>query len=217
MEHGTVTKLNKISGHHLFQNQNNQPTFAVSKLKTMGTSNFHYRNTSKCYAVLMNDEDGNPAQDYEIDDLKYNVYEDVKETSLKFIGLPNNIGVYFDVNNKTRVDALRGYPAFPIVGVRKWLQLDSPQKYEDEAYATLTFICVIRSGYYEGGCLDYDVKVEVDGYETELGMIKSEWRTIIEAEIKRVGNQLEQIFERYSIPLTRVGTFSNGETIYTRG
>ena len=205
MEHGTVTKLNKFGGQHLLQNQNNQPTFAVSKLKTMGTSNFHYKNTSKCYAVLMNDEDGYPAQEYEIDDLKHNVFEDVKEA-------------FGTVDSKPpRVDDSRSYPAISIVGVRKWLQLDSPQKYEDEAYADLYFTCFIRSGYYEGGCLDYDVKVEVDGYETEVGMIKSEWRTMIEAEIETIGNQLEKIFERYSIPLTRVGTFSNGETIYTRG
>ncbi len=197
--------------HHHCKINFNPDLCGLKSNQPMGTSNFHYRSTTKCYAVLMNAEDFQ----YEYECLRDNLKDEFKNKFGQSVSWHwRSPRTYM---NPPDVDYLRSYPAQSIVSVRTSLQLDDENKYEDETYADFEFVCIVRSGYYEGACLDYDVKLTVDGFETDVDLIKNEqWRKEIECEIETVGMKIESIFERFSTPLRRVATFSNGETIYEK-
>ena len=55
---------------------------------------------------------------------------------------------------------------------------------------------ILRSGYYEGACWDWQ--------------FENEDESVSDATIDAV----EELFARVSTKLSRIGTFSNGETIY---
>lgn len=83
----------------------------------------------------------------------------------------------------------------------------------------ITFNIIIRSGYYDGANLDWDVIVKDtrdyteyyygDYEEKELPQCVNNWIT---SKIKKV----EKIFAQYSTPLVCKGIFSNGEAIYEK-
>lgn len=62
----------------------------------------------------------------------------------------------------------------------------------------------IESGYYQGAMFDID-RSELDEYQLSK---------TTEAKIQRLLNKIEKILKSYTLPLVRVATFSNGETMY---
>jgi hypothetical protein len=101
---------------------------------------------------------------------------------------------------------------------------------------------LIRSGYYEGACLDWTLQVDINGYgeyiddgdipyavddiiehastDMNKGLLTIMARKAekwIRAEADRLSGIMENIFSRNSeMELKKVAQFSNGETIYKR-
>lgn len=95
--------------------------------------------------------------------------------------------------------------------------------------------CFARSGYYQGACLDYEVRVNVEDCAVDIEDIKQrffdcnsqmnegmltiqaknaeKWASKAEAEL---ANIVEAVFAKCSTQYTKVATFSNGETIYQK-
>ena len=188
----------------------------------MGTSNFHRVNASKVFAVLMNqpalDDDGNETGDYyapgelEIDEFVEYLREQLAKNTTFF---PSSSDPH----------ELRGYPSRVVGEIRSGTDFAGGL-----ILGEIVITAVMRSGYYEGACLDwhitkridgdeYDDVSEYDGREKDFPEIDTEsvhfdisnW---FEAEEKRLIEFVENVFTRASMPMEVVATFSNGETIY---
>lgn len=203
----------------------------------MGTSNFHYKNSSRVYAVLMNyedeilDENNEPTgetetrypEDFEVDDLKDFIKNEIEDVEN---------GFYYNWVKDS--NELRSFPSSYLGSLR------TCKSYGDidvEVYIH----AFLRSGYYEGACLDWTLQVDVNGNEhiddediqyaandireyTSTNMSKG-LRAIMankaekwmRSEADRLSGIMENIFSRNSdVELTKVATFSNGETIYKK-
>lgn len=150
----------------------------------MATSNFHNVNASKIFAV--NDE-----WDYEFEDVK---------SSLETTFLHHE-----DYTSYTRKDEheLRSFPSMTVSTLSKCIEIG-----EDSVEVSIT--SVIRSGYYEGFNLDWFTNIEVNCSEDDSFADNVEVKKIIDSFVEYV----ESVYALYSEPLTVVGRFSNGETIY---
>lgn len=74
---------------------------------------------------------------------------------------------------------------------------------------------IIRSGYYLGANLDWDMKFYIDGYH-EYTMDDIHKYPKLQKEFNKVIDQVEDLYEKLSTPLNKVGSFSNGEAIYEK-
>jgi hypothetical protein len=189
----------------------------------MATNNFHNVNANRIFAVLMGYEDSETNEfiepsDYEYDDLISNLKSELKE---KF-------GYVY--NNET-VDFLRSFSGSVIGGV-------SEEKTYMGVEVRVKLIAVIRSGYYQGANLDYEIEYSADGYENdEFDGVIDEWvyqankynnNGLVQANRSKVENwlentknemieKLEKIYSEYSdVKLVKVGQFSNGEAVYEK-
>ena len=204
----------------------------------MGTSNFHYKNASRVYAVLMSyedeilDENGEPTgetetrypEEYEVDELKDFIKNEIED-------LEN--GRYYNWVKDS--NELRSFPSSYLGSLRTY------KPYGDidiEVYIH----AFLRSGYYEGACLDWTLQVDINGdgeyideddiqyaandiREYASTNMSNGLRTImaykaekwIRSEADRLSGIMENIFSRNSdVELAKVATFSNGETIYRK-
>lgn len=192
----------------------------------MGASNFYNRNAKNVYAVLMDyedvvfDEDGNETEEtqmvacesWDYDNLVDYVTELMDEQ--KVFNSVDRVEFYNNRNYEaTGIKSLVAYKTFGNVEVEVLLT------------------AVVRSGYYEGANLDWDINYYAgSGYDDILdltyefesqydnqGMAKIQKRNA-EKWATKVGEQmieeLERIFTQVSKPLEVVARFSNGETIY---
>ena len=204
----------------------------------MGTSNFHYKNASRVYAVLMSYEDDVLDDNGEPTGEKETVYPDneMSEEVMSFIrneieDLEN--GQYF--NWVERIGELRSYPSSYLGSIR------SCKSYGD-IDIDVYIHAFIRSGYYEGACLDWTLQVDINGNgeyiddkdiqyaandirEHASSYMSKGLRTIIaykaekwiRSEADRLSGIMENIFSRNSdVEMRKVATFSNGETIYEK-
>jgi len=173
----------------------------------MSTSNFHNINASKIYAC-------DTADEYAYEDLKMNLEEEI-----------DNLPKGYDVERQCS-DELRNYPAH-VLGVIT----------DDFEYGETELEIVLRSGYYGGVNIDFNILFEGNVYES-IEDILSEYQDTYEyneekegkIHVKDMEDQLEKItkffneavntFEelagKWSTPLRVVATFSNGETIYEK-
>jgi hypothetical protein len=178
----------------------------------MGTSNFARGNTSRVFAVLMDEQD-------DVEDFVDFVREVAKESAPKDIQYSKEDGS----------DRDRNYNASNLFSykISKWY---------GDLEVELQIVAKMRSGYYEGASLDFEFTI-FDGYEfsdsdnsvenlfgnncscMNQGLLKIQHRHA-ERWVDRAKDQLialtEQVFEQVSMPLKVVGTFSNGETIYEK-
>lgn len=192
----------------------------------MGASNFYNRNAKNVYAVLMDyedvvfDEDGNETEETQM----------VACESWDYDNLVDYVTELMDeqkvFNSVDRVEFYnnRNYEA---TGIKSLVAYKSFGDVEVEVLLT----AVVRSGYYEGANLDWDINYYAgSGYDDILdltyefesqydnqGMAKIQKRNA-EKWATKVGEQmieeLERIFTQVSKPLEVVARFSNGETIY---
>lgn len=191
----------------------------------MATSNFYNKNASKVYAVLMDyednvfDKDGNETEEkimvscneYDYNDLVCNLkYELSKNSDFQ--------KDYGKIDNNRNFDGT-------IIG-----SLVKSKCFADcEIYICLT--SVIRSGYYEGANLDWELNISVDGSEVDIidysdfqynsflnkgicTILANKTNKWIEKTKTKLISELETVYENWSTPLIKVATFSNGETIY---
>lgn len=200
----------------------------------MATGNFYQGNADKIYAVLMSyeipilDDDGNETEDmetvapesWEIDDFKENFIEAakeaVKDTQFNFspnYGLEDN-NRDFNAHGLGSLYASKTYAGYS-VGV--------------------TIKMGMRSAYYEGANLDWEVEVNYEGYnvdnvdnleqefiyraEPNAGMAAllakhaSKWALTAEEELLEI---VKKLYEDQSTPLVVTARFSNGETWYAK-
>jgi hypothetical protein len=171
----------------------------------MATSNFHNVNASAIFAVRLEDE-------WAYDDLVENLTSE----------LSNNPD-YVDYG-KTDKHELRSFPSRSLGSIRKYHQ------YKD-FYVEVCVTPVIRSGYYEGVNLDWNVDYLINGEcsydEPNFEVADVEWygkisksKAIQYADKKaekiknEIVEQLESLYNDYSEKYGVTAVFSNGETIY---
>ena len=172
----------------------------------MATSNFHNVNASAIFAVPL---------EHEFD------YEDLVCTLES--ELSNNPD-YVDYG-KTDKNELRSFPSRTLGSIRKYHQ------YKD-FYVEVCVTPVIRSGYYSGVNLDWNVDYTINGdiydidelengigYNTALPISKIKvYSSLAEKKAEKLKNdiveKLEAIYNNYSDRYGVTAVFSNGETIY---
>ena len=174
----------------------------------MSTSNFHNVNASAIFAVRLEDE-------WAYDDLVENLTSE----------LSNNPD-YVDYG-KTDKHELRSFPSRSLGSIRKYHQ------YKD-FYVEVCVTPVIRSGYYSGVNLDWNVDYLINGdvsydspdfYIDDIAycgnLSKSaatKYAKLAEKKAEKVKDsiveKLEKIYSDYSDKLGVTAQFSNGETIY---
>ncbi len=174
----------------------------------MATSNFHNVNASHIFACSLENE-----WDYEdlVDNLKSEL---------------SNDSDYVDYG-KTDHNECRSFPSRTLGSIRKYHQ------YKD-FYVEVCVTPVIRSGYYEGVNLDWNVDYLINGdasydspdfYINDIAhygnLPKSKATTyakLAEKKAEKLKNEivekLESIYSDYSMKLGVTAQFSNGETIY---
>ena len=174
----------------------------------MATSNFHNENASAIFAVRLENE-------YDYEDLVCNLESE----------LSNNPD-YVDYG-KTDKHELRSFPSRTLGSIRKYHQ------YKD-FYVEVCVTPVIRSGYYEGVNLDWNVDYLINGEcsydEPNFEVADVEWygkiskskaiqyAKLADKKAEKIKNeiveQLESLYNDYSEKYGVTAVFSNGETIY---
>lgn len=172
----------------------------------MATSNFHNVNASAIFAVPLENE-------FDYEDLVCNLESE----------LSNNPD-YVDYG-KTDKNELRSFPSRTLGSIRKYHQ------YKD-FYVEVCVTPVIRSGYYSGVNLDWNVDYSINGdvydidelengigYNTALPISKIKvYSSLAEKKAEKLKNdiveKLEAIYNNYSDRYGVTAVFSNGETIY---
>jgi hypothetical protein len=172
----------------------------------MATSNFHNVNASAIFAVPLENE-------YDYEDLVCNLESE----------LSNNPD-YVDYG-KTDKNELRSFPSRTLGSIRKYHQ------YKD-FYVEVCVTPVIRSGYYSGVNLDWNVDYTINGdiydidelengigYNTALPISKIKvYSSLAEKKAEKLKNdiveKLEALYNNYSDRYGVTAVFSNGETIY---
>jgi len=189
----------------------------------MGTSNFHRVNATKVFAVLMNQpamsENGEDSDEYyyapqqwEVDEFIEYLQEQLSKDHTFFKG-------------GTDPYELRSFPSRVIGEIRSGTDFAGGL-----ISGEIVITAVMRSGYYEGACLDwhitkfidgdeYDDVSEYDGGENDFTDIEAESAQIaivewFSDEEEKLIKFVEDVFTRASMPMEVVATFSNGETIY---
>jgi len=196
----------------------------------MGTSNFYNKNASKVFAVLMNyetpilDDDGNETEetetvspeDFECDDLIEDVQNHLKES--KF---------YSWIPSKPVWDNDRNYSG------RKIGSLSVGKQYGGVSI-DIGIEAILRSAYYEGANLDWELIITIDGADTDFEDFLQDFSYASEMSVglctivsrkalkwaEKMQNELikeiEKIYTEISMPLQVMARFSNGETMYTK-
>ena len=174
----------------------------------MSTSNFHNVNASAIFAVPLEN-------DFDYEDLVDNLKSEL-----------NNDSDYVDYG-KTDPNELRSFPSRTLGSIRKYHQ------YKD-FYVEVCVTPVIRSGYYSGCNLDWNVDYLINGdasYDSpafyiddiawygKLSKSKANvYASLASKKAEKIKNQIvekvESIFADYSDRYGVTAVFSNGETIY---
>jgi len=172
----------------------------------MATSNFHNVNASAIFAVPLEN-------DFDYEDLVDNLKSEL-----------SNDSDYVDFG-KTDPNELRSFPSRTLGSIRKYHQ------YKD-FYVEVCVTPVIRSGYYSGVNLDWNVDYAINGdiydidelengigYNTALPISKIKvYSSLAEKKAEKLKNdiveKLEALYNNYSDRYGVTAVFSNGETIY---
>lgn len=172
----------------------------------MSTNNFHNKNASRIFAFEVADE-------WDWNDMKLNI-----RSELKAKGWVND--------DSTPNSELRSYPASVI----------SRKTEEHFTGLALTVKAIVRSGYYMGGNLDWELEWSMQGSDWDEPNEKdiedgiAYWRghrrlakahaskamTWSEDIKDKLITELETIYEQFTTPLRKVAQFSNGEAIYEK-
>jgi hypothetical protein len=174
----------------------------------MSTSNFHNVNASAIFAVPLEN-------DFDYEDLVDNLKSEL-----------SNDSDYVDFG-KTDPNELRSFPSRTLGSIRKYHQ------YKD-FYVEVCVTPVIRSGYYSGCNLDWNVEYSINGEytydEPNFEVADVEWSAKIskskavqyaklaDTKAEKLKNEivekLEALYNDYSDRYGVTAVFSNGETIY---
>jgi len=166
---------------------------------------------------LSNDTEVQEIDHFEVDDQKEYTIECLKE---------NKLYKKWNGYEMDKSDMDRNYPA------TTFFQIEKSKLFGDiemEVQIALNLV----GAYYEGATLDWNIEVLCQGYEIDEANIaqeltyQSEMNKGMQAmQVKNISNWLEKTkkegidmvekaFEKSSKPYNLMGTFSNGESIYT--
>jgi len=176
----------------------------------MGTCNFHNKNASRIFASECEEE-------FDYEDLVSNIQ---CELGAKF-------GNDFIIEDEYE-DGLRSFPG-KIIGE---IQFDSKYYELPELEIIPKVQVIIRSGYYAGVNLDWEMKIETNQYDEfdnieDIEVINgstgkeyprhTEWaKNWCNKIIPKAIEKIEKTFEEFTTPLNCIGVFSNGEAIYEK-
>ena len=193
----------------------------------MGTSNFHNKNASNIFAVLMSYEN-DEGETIQCDEFDYEWFLDAINETLHTEAKKHNL-TYIE-KDKDDPYALRSYPS-KIIG-----SLFAETKILEIAFEVEIKI-IIRSGYYEGANLDWEITTHINGNECEEPTETDIWNELayysrfnrglckihskkgcnwFESEKQKLITLVENIYTQHSTPMGIVAKFSNGETIYSK-
>ena len=168
----------------------------------MGTSNFYNKNASRIFACEIEEE-------WKYEDLIDNLIWEL-ETIKDFQS---------EIEDKWETNGLRSFPGRILGGFKRWF-ICNEYEYGVEIDA------IVRSGYYSGVNLDYDIGITEDGYDfdpensydiEDLNEKHGSTNDVLERITKLKTDMIEEIekvFKENSTPLIVAARFSNGETIY---
>ena len=203
----------------------------------MGTSNFARGNTSRVFAVLMDEEvefsicsecgehhyeeqkicdNGCEDSEMEIQNESRAVEQFDVEDFVEFVREVAKESAPKDIqySKEDGSDRDRNYCASNLFSYRA-------SKWFGDLEVEVQIVAKMRSGYYEGASLDFEFTIfdAFDQSDMNNGMKVIQQRHA-ERWVDRAKEQLialtEQVFEQVSMPLRVVATFSNGETIYEK-
>lgn len=205
----------------------------------MGTSNFARGNTSRVFAVLMDEEvefsicsecgehhyeeqercdNGCEDSEMEIQNESRAVEQFDVEDFVEFVREVAKESAPKDIqySKEDGSDRDRNYCASNLFSYRA-------SKWFGDLEVEVQIVAKMVSGYYEGASLDFEFTIfngdAFDQSDMNNGMKVIQQRHA-ERWVDRVKEQLialtEQVFEQVSMPLRVVATFSNGETIYEK-
>jgi len=157
----------------------------------MSTCNFSNNNASRIYAV----EDIEGAEDWQAEDLKDNLYCELSKDK-------------YSIDPRKCYDDLRSYPQTEVITLYR--QKCWQAGYEATVYCT----AIIRAGYYAGCNLDFEFEEDTSYNLSDLE--EKRVNAFIEKAKIELAKKMEKVFKKYSTPLVKVATFSNGEAIYQK-
>ena len=200
----------------------------------MSTGNFYSKNASKIYAVLMDyerpklDDDGNETdetetvgcEDFEIEDL-------TDEMDELFTELAAKKKYHFSEDGKTREDSRDDGIILGDI---------SKSKSFGDVEVDVIIQMIMRSGHYEGACLDWNCTIRVNDEEADdidfdfekffeyYSEMPKGMQVIQRRNAERFADHMkdeligavEGIFTKVSMPLVVTARFSNGETMYAK-
>lgn len=189
----------------------------------MSTANFHVKNAGLTYAREFGaDEDGFEYGDF---------LEELREAFRTAAEDPGcgAIADFEDVRNTWETDGLRSYPG------RIVARLESRRNVYREFDAFLSADIIVRSGYYAGVNLDYDLLFSLDGDDgcetfredgiddiclhseppgTRRAYLLGLARKWFDRAALEFTEAIEAVFREHSTPLRLVARASNGEAFY---
>ncbi|MEY2869829.1 MAG: hypothetical protein RIR01_2331 [Bacteroidota bacterium] len=203
----------------------------------MGTSNFHSVNAHNTYAIFMSyeqpklDDEGKEIvgetetvspESWECDDFIAEL-----KISAEKLAIENNVKYYKSVE-KSDPHELHSFPSTEL------FQLYTQKTFGD-IEVQVNINCVIRSGYYEGACLDWyitasyanevyyikDIDYTIDEYMSNMNaglrtIIARKAQAWVEKSKDMLVNIIEEFYKINSTPLMVTARFSNGETVYQK-
>ena len=184
----------------------------------MGTANFSKKNASLIYAVYMPRIDEETGEEYQLDE--FDVEEErefIQESLEKISGYSSYFSRWYDCDKLGSV--IRDCS---LAGIGAAVELE----------------VVVRSGYYEGANLDYDINIiacnessiepddldecvqvedvmDYTGFTRGLATIQH--RNLmkrINKTLDELRGEVEDVFKAISKPMRIVGRFNNGECVY---
>jgi len=79
-----------------------------------------------------------------------------------------------------------------------------------------TLYLTIRSGYFSGVNLDWEVEIEDINEGSSFEMGEDKIPASLQARIESKTRQIEKVYANYTTPLICLAVFSNGEAIYEK-
>lgn len=188
----------------------------------MATGNFYNKNANNIYAILQENE----YDDFIYDDVKNNISYDLEAYTKNSKAYTKNLKAYLGYSNNYYEDA----SLFEVVSITNEIA-GIPISVDIEI--------LMRSGYYEGANLDYEIKYSVDNdeiddlseafqafydvatwdYDMNKGLAKIQAKNAakrLEAMSNELVENVEKILKENCTHVLQVSErFSNGETWYS--
>ena len=152
----------------------------------MGASNFYKKNADSYYII----EDS----EFIEDDLQYIQDQIIEELDKK---------CYIYKEDKRNHE--RNYSGYIFAGIT--LQQGVKDKETD-----VELLLIRRSAYYNGCTFDFDLLY--DGYEEDIDVIYEKLTKTWQKKLDSIIKNINKVYKKHTQALTKVCTFSNGESVY---